>query len=78
MISVGFGESHGPCERASPASKCGRNAKRSCCKLEICDFPLRDAFFAEGLTVEDGRVSLPTDPGLGVSLSDEALEYAVE
>ena len=47
-------------------------------ELDVTDFPLRDAFFAEGLTVEDGRVSLLTDPGLGVSLSDEALEYAVE
>jgi L-alanine-DL-glutamate epimerase-like enolase superfamily enzyme len=47
-------------------------------ELDVTDFPLRDAFFDEGLTVENGRVSLPTEPGLGVSLTEEALAYAVE
>ena len=47
-------------------------------EFDVTDFPLRERFFTEGLTVEGGRVSLPTEPGLGVSLTDEVLEYAIE
>ena len=47
-------------------------------EFDVTDFPLQESFFTEGLTLEDGRVSLPTEPGLGVSLSDDVLDYAVE
>jgi len=47
-------------------------------EFDVTDFPLQESFFIEGLDVEDGRVSLPTEPGLGVSLSEEVLDYAVE
>lgn len=47
-------------------------------ELDVTGNPLQESFFAEGLAVQNGRVSLPTEPGLGVSLPDEVLEYAVE
>jgi D-arabinonate dehydratase/D-galactarolactone cycloisomerase len=46
-------------------------------EFDVTDNPLQDPFFVDDLTVEDGRVALPTERGLGVSLTDEVLQYAV-
>jgi L-alanine-DL-glutamate epimerase-like enolase superfamily enzyme len=47
-------------------------------EFDVTDNPLQEPFFVDDLTVEDSRVALPTEPGLGVSLTEEVLEYAVE
>jgi L-alanine-DL-glutamate epimerase-like enolase superfamily enzyme len=41
----------------------------------VTEFPLYEAFFPDGLDVDDdGRVAVPTAPGLGVELTDEIVE----
>ncbi|QLG28193.1 mandelate racemase/muconate lactonizing enzyme family protein [Halorarum halophilum] len=56
---------------ASPATKW--------LEFDTTDFPLFDALFTSSLAVEDGLVSLPEDPGLGVELDGSVVdEYRVE
>lgn len=40
---------------------------------ELCDSVLRRELADEGLTMTDGKIALPTRPGLGVALNEEAL-----
>jgi len=48
-------------------------------EFDPTEFPLYDALFSSPLTVEDGYVSLPTDPGLGVELDETVVgDYRVD
>ena len=48
-------------------------------EFDVTEFPLLEAVYAEPLEVSDGRVSLPTTPGLGVELTEEVVdEYGIE
>jgi L-alanine-DL-glutamate epimerase-like enolase superfamily enzyme len=41
---------------------------------ELCDSPLRRELADDGLVMQDGVLSLPTKPGLGIELNAEALQ----
>lgn len=48
-------------------------------EFDVTDFPLYESFFHDPLEIDDGRVGLPSAPGLGVELTDEIVEtYGVE
>jgi L-alanine-DL-glutamate epimerase-like enolase superfamily enzyme len=46
---------------------------------ELCESPLRAALVTEDLRVVDGRIALPTGPGLGIALNRDAIaKYRVD
>jgi L-alanine-DL-glutamate epimerase-like enolase superfamily enzyme len=48
-------------------------------EFDTTDFALFEELFVSDLTVEDGRVALPDDPGLGVELDESVIgEYRVD
>jgi L-alanine-DL-glutamate epimerase-like enolase superfamily enzyme len=49
-------------------------------ELDVTDYDLYETFLTSSLDVDDeGRVAVPTDPGLGVELTDDVVEaYGVE
>jgi L-alanine-DL-glutamate epimerase-like enolase superfamily enzyme len=49
-------------------------------ELDVTDYDLYGTFLTSPLDVDDeGRVAVPTDPGLGVELTDDVVEaYGVE
>lgn len=48
-------------------------------EFDPADFPLYEALFSSPLEVEDGYVSMPTEPGLDVELEESVIDpYRVE
>ncbi|WP_176791180.1 enolase C-terminal domain-like protein [Haloplanus vescus] len=63
-----------------PSPTSGFSSSPACEWIEFdpTDFPVSEALFETPPTLDDGRIALPEEPGLGISLDDGVLdEYRV-
>ncbi len=64
---------------ALPCTPPSLNAQASPFEYDLTAHPIRDAITNESFPVVEGRIDVPTEPGLGVTLNEEAIRmFAVD